>query len=368
MPKSAADFVACYSLPLTVSAPGPKTRRSGEPVTLGLPFPKGMLTGADSLVLQRATERVPVQTRALAHWSDDSIQWLLIDFRADTTPDMSTKYLLTKDADARYAAQAPSRLQVVHDEHTVVVDTGVARFSFRDGDNFPFGDITVSGRKQLDESRSGLEIAPAQGQQWRPRIGQLRIEESGPVRAVLFVGAETGVADDARVRPFARLHFFEGLATVRVELTLHNPRRALHRGGYWDLGDPGSVLIRDVSLVFALAVDAGPERVRCSPESGSHLMQVLPPLEVYQDSSGGENWRSTNHVNRHRVVPHSFRGYRLRTPDGQTSGLRATPIVTVERDGRFLGVAAQYFWQNFPKAIEAVERLDHLTSVPSAVC
>ena len=74
---------------------------------------------------------------------------------------------------------------------------------------------------------------------------------------------------------------------------------------------------------------------------------------MYQDSSGGENWRGTVHVNRHHVVPNTFRGYRLRTPDQEETGLRATPIVTLQRGDRWLGMAMEYFWQNFPKAIEA---------------
>ena len=37
--------------------------------------------------------------------------------------------------------------------------------------------------------------------------------------------------------------FFSGLSLARIELTLHNPRRARHRGGLWDLGDPGSYLL-----------------------------------------------------------------------------------------------------------------------------
>jgi len=41
------------------------------------------------------------------------------------------------------------------------------------------------------------------------------------------------------------------------------------------------------------------------------------------------------------------------TPSQEQTGRRATPIVTLERDGQTIGIAMRYFWENFPKAIEA---------------
>src|SRR5262249_35998006 len=49
-------------------------------------------------------------------------------------------------------------------------------------------------------------------------------------------------------------------------------------------------------------------------------------------------------------------GYRLRAGAAERTGLRATPVVALTRGGRALAVAMEYFWQNFPKAIEAEEQ------------
>ena len=43
---------------------------------------------------------------------------------------------------------------------------------------------------------------------------------------------------------------------------------------------------------------------------------------VYQDSSGGANWQSSNHVNREGHVPTSFRGYRALVDAKEVAGLR----------------------------------------------
>ena len=78
-------------------------------MTLGLPFPKGTLTRTNALVLRHAAERVPIQARVFARWSDGSIQWLLIDFQANIAPDATTQYFLTQDIEARRAEPAPHR-------------------------------------------------------------------------------------------------------------------------------------------------------------------------------------------------------------------------------------------------------------------
>ena len=54
-----------------------------------------------------------------------------------------------------------------------------------------------------------------------------------------------------------RLHFFAGSAVVRFEVTLRNPRKADHPGGLWDLGNGGSVYLRDAALTLAFMPASG---------------------------------------------------------------------------------------------------------------
>jgi hypothetical protein len=76
-------------------------------------------------------------------------------------------------------------------------------------------------------------------------------------------------------------------------------------------------------------------------------------LTIYQDSSGGENWRSSNHVNRNGEIPLRFRGYSCAAGSQETAGSRATPIVCLRSGTRVVSVAYRQFWERFPKAIEA---------------
>ncbi|MEZ5320128.1 MAG: hypothetical protein R2752_22190, partial [Vicinamibacterales bacterium] len=56
-------------------------------------------------------------------------------------------------------------------------------------------------------------------------------------------------------------------------------------------------------------------------------------------------------------VPLQFRGYRVRAGTAETSGLRATPILT-SGGAAPVAVAVPDFWQNFPRAIEGTDTPD----------
>jgi hypothetical protein len=121
------------------------------------------------------------------------------------------------------------------------------------------------------------------------------------------------------------------------------------------LGDSGSILVKDVSLGFVLAATDGDVELWGSPEIGGPWTKFETPFELYQDSSGGDNWQSLNHLNRERRVPNTFRGYRLRAGGRAQTGLRATPAVALARGAAGVAVTTPHFWQNFPKAIEVGE-------------
>ena len=340
-------------VPLLIEPDVPSNRRL-EPVTCGVPWPRGALFDAGRLELWDAQgQPVPLQVRILDRWPDGSARWTLLDWQASVQG--SASFILRAGAGDTVQPPAGPRVQVAAEETGAVrINTAVAEFQLRPGDAFPFQAVLVGGVAAIDSERTRFTVEDGSGHLYRPRIHRLHVEEAGPVRAALYAEG-TLVADG--VEPlgdfFCRMHFFAGSATVRFHLTIRNPRRAQHPGGLWDLGDPGSIYLRDASLTVALPPGGGEAQVRCSPEPGMPFQSGPAPLELYQDSSGGENWKSHNHFNRHHVVPNSFRGYRLRWGQSERTGLRATPIVCLERGAAALAVAVPYFWQNFPRAIEA---------------
>ncbi|MGH9172836.1 MAG: hypothetical protein ACRD1H_00695, partial [Vicinamibacterales bacterium] len=152
-----------------------------------------------------------------------------------------------------------------------------------------------------------------------------------------------------------RVKLFEGMGVLAASLSVHNPSRAAHRGGIWELGDPGSILLRDVSVRLTLAEGQPARGVRYSESVGSPWCTISGSVRIYQDSSGGERWNSHTHVTRDGDIGPTFRGYEV-TADGLTRrSERATPTVQLQGNDT-VSLTMAHFWENFPKAVEADER------------
>jgi hypothetical protein len=323
------------------------TAAGGGPVTCGIPWPRGRLADPSRLALRDAGGRpLPLQTRVLDRWPDGSVRWVLLDWRAGA----AGPFRLAESGDG-VAPEAAVR--VAERAGTVTVDTGAARFEFEAGRPTFFRATLPGDPAPADGLRPLLTVEDEAGRQFSPHVYASQVEEAGPLRAVVHVRGVLDAGGEPLCNFDARLQFFAGSAAVRFQLTLTNPRKADHPGGMWDLGNGGSVYLRDASLSVSLPTGSAPATVRCSPETGAAFEEVAGPLELYQDSSGGENWKSSNHVNRKHAVPNTFRGYRLRAGGAERSGLRATPAVCVTSGGHVLGATVPCFWQNFPKAVEA---------------
>jgi hypothetical protein len=336
---------------LQVETDGPPGHRWLEPVTCGIPWPRGALHDVRRLSLyDEQGNVVPVQARALDRWPDKSARWVLLDWQA-CVPQLS-RYRLRPCRNGETPAVPLDPVRAYGGPDGLTIETGAARFELSSG-AFPFARVVAAGERVIDQGATRFTAEDEAGRVYVPEIRALRLEESGPLRAAVRVEGVLGGGQGAPLLDFlGYLHFFAGSATVRFELTLRNPRKAEHPGGFWALGSGGSVYLRDAAVVFTLSGEGNPG-LRCSAEPGAALESFPAPLELYQDSSGGENWKSPNHKNRHRDVPNAFRGYRLRADGNERAGLRATPLIALSRGARQIALAMRHFWQNFPKAVTA---------------
>jgi hypothetical protein len=337
---------------LTMPVPGHRrdTPRTAEPVTFGVPLPRGLVADPSAWRVRCGSKAWSgVQTRVLDRWVDGSARWVLVDAQVDLGLDGRDGLELDL---AGGPSPSVSAITVTTDRQRVLVDSASTRFELRTGQSFPFSSITSAAG--LFEARSSrLEAIGQSGVRHELLIGHLEVEDTGPLRVVVRMDGSIDTDGGRKIGVTARIHFFAGLSTVRLQVTVTNPNPAVHSGGFWDLGDPGSMLIRDLSIRLALTVPVAETVIACSPELGLPVAEAASPFELYQDSSGGEQWQSSNHINRERRIPVTFRGYRLRSGESVHNGLRATPIVIARQGGAEIGVAVPHFWQNFPRAIEA---------------
>ena len=324
---------------LTVSSPA----AGRGPVTAGVPWPRGIVTDVGSLALTDASGRaVPVQAKVTERWADGSARWVLLDWVAEAGAGPYTVEAMKAHPLQRVGVAPASHVRV---EPAAEVDTPCGRFRLGPA-GFPHHDPSALAADNTDFC--AIDHA---GRGYLTLCREREVEQAGAVRSTFAARGCTGPGEGYSIADFeARYHVFAGLSVVRVEFTLRNPRPAQHPGGLWDLGDAGSVFLKDASFTFQLPEARGRPspgfQAMCSPERGAPVAPYPLPFELYQESSGGESWRGRNHVNRAGEVPLRFRGYWV---NGAETPGRATPVVLIPG----LGVTVPHFWENFPMAVEA---------------
>jgi hypothetical protein len=332
------------------TAEGRHSVRRGEPVRIGLPFPRSWCPDAQSVTLGSLDGRpVPIQIRTLDAWSDGSVRWALVDVQADAPGGEKAPFVLTRAEGTDPRRVPATRVRVESTDDRTTVETGAGRFVIgADGElvcHAGEGPSAVSATCRLGVTDAG-GVAPAVAS------ARIAVEESGPLRAVVLAQTTMRTGSGRPLAVFFRYHFHAGSGAVRTQITVRNVARAAHPGGFWDLGDRGSVCLKEVTFIVALPRGSRPWNAFGSLERGQALRRVELPCELYQDSSGGENWQSSNHVDRDGEVSTTFRGYRFRAAGVEERGLRATPILTLVDGPRRVTVAHRQFWERFPKAIE----------------
>lgn len=319
--------------------------RAAEPVTCGVPLVRGFVRSPDELALvDERGQAVPVQITATSTYRDGTPRWVLLRFAADVPAGGRTFYQLTRGQPLSPVPSVECRLS----DGVATVNTGAAEFVVDTTRAELLTSARVGGRQLGGPLNAGCLRLPDAEQPTAATITSAEFEEVGPLQAVLCLRGDLGPREPLPLARFVcRLHFRAASSEVRMTYTLHNPAAQAHPGNTWDLGTGGSVFMEDLSLALQLSEGSWTSRLGFAADQ--------PPLaatKLYQDSSGGPNWRSANHVNRNLQVPVSFRGYRVyRGTEQIAEGERAEGWLQARTNEGGIAVAVREFWQNFPKAL-----------------
>ncbi|MGD8239053.1 MAG: hypothetical protein PVH68_10905 [Armatimonadota bacterium] len=343
---------AAEAIPTTVGLTvtnGLASERTAEPITCGAPLARGFVRRADELTLLGPDGRAaPVQVLTTSAYKDGTPRWVLLTFGADVPAGGQAVYRLAKGRRAPVRDALTFRLR----DRVAEIDTGAAQFRI-DTTRFRLFDSVTIGEQELvaaDGARGAVleeQMGAAHGA--NVQTTHAEFEDAGVMGAVLAVRGEIGPVGDLPLARFVcRMHFYAGRGEVRVFYTLHNPAAHRHPGNIWDLGSGGSVFMEDFSLLLPLAGEALSARVGIEADA-----PAVAAAKLYQDSSGGENWDSVNHIDKDYNVPTSFRGYRVYQADRTVAeGHRADGWIHVRGGQGGVAAGVREFWQNFPKALE----------------
>lgn len=339
------------SIPFYVSS---NAAKQNIPLTFSIPLPMGTCTTAEKWTVNWSGSKTssPVQSRVLSCWPDGSVKWLLVTMPRSEhqresgldghiVPDMRPQDVCV---DKFKPTVVP--LRMIKTTDGINIATQLTEFAV------DHGDILLRETTAQDSwfapKACRLIAVDAKGKRHVARTGSIEIVEAGPLRTQLRI---RGIVCKG-VRFVGEISFFAESGKVRIDMTVHNPRRARHSGGLWDLGDPGSVQLRQLSVELATGFDLR-RKIMWMNHNDSVVRQTSgAELRVHQESSGGVNWQSRSHVNRGGRVPLKYRGYRVVTSSGEERGYRASPTVALASPGKHVAVALEEFWQKFPSAIE----------------
>ena len=340
-----------------------------RPFSIGVPCVEGMLFARQKLRLDCNGQAKPFHVTPLAHWPDGSMKWLLLDFQSSIKASETLQLQLTSADNASDQVPELKPVMVSETDDAFVVDTGVTQFTISKQQAGLFEQVNVGETALLAEASSCIQLLDEQGRQAEPVISVMHLSDAeNTLRRKLRIDGFFQSEDGAPLADFnLTLNFYAGLATVKCDFTVANPRAAEHPGGVWDLGDKGSLFFKALSLNIQLAEsdENYQSSIRLSPETDWRSAENRT-LKLEQNSSGGENWQSANHMNFKGEVPIRFKGFRYFEQDAeQDSGDRATPSVHLASATGGITAHIIDFWQNFPKAIQVQQSVLSLHLFPA---
>lgn len=324
------------------------TDRVEEPVRLGIPFPQKKLRNCQELKLFDSVTHsiLSFQATPLNRWPDGTVRWLQIEFPANLRANEKRELVL---AIGSSVSEVESPLSLIQQPEHLVVNTGnlcvrIDRDAFRwqrtDSNNIALDTTSVT----LTDA-AGAPCCLKLTEPWM-------LEEEGPYKFELVSeGYAVTSSGDRLANLRVKLVFCAHAATIECSVRIHNPQRALHPGGLWDLGDPGSIHFKSLTVEASLN-DAANGWIKPTPEASPHRTPAEVPLSLYQASSGGPNWDSRNHVNSQGKISIPFRGWQLSLSSRTVlTGERACPIAGLFNDKGGMQASIPLFWQNFPSAL-----------------
>ena len=317
-------------------------------VRVGIPLPKGSVQDCDTLTIdvdQIKFAEVPVQSRITptAHWSDGSVKWCLAK--------IATLSVKTPELDLKVHTSAPigqpSLVEAKEDSDRITVNSGDAIFEFRKSSVFPSVNYAGTGVWQEDSCMPLLVLED--DSLCDLQVADVSLQENDGLTCKIQISGVYNINDTQTLHA---KFIFEVMPNAQMSLIceLHNPHRALHPGGIWDLGDSGSIKFKDFS--FAIQ-NPDQSLIHLLAEPGADWIDVKQPTSLFQASSGGEHWNNAVHVNAAGNVCNQFCGYQVSNGDKNVhAGKRADPSVAIECSGSAYSIKTSNFWQNFPKSID----------------
>ncbi|TWU01280.1 hypothetical protein [Stieleria varia] len=304
--------------------------RFQQPVSVGIPFSDENCT-LPTHIIDEAGKHTACQCSVLSKWASGRPRWVLITACVDILSHSASEFWLSDDH--------PVSASSTHTHELVAKTSASSLPSLLSVDRDAFASIGTE-----------LSVVRQNGESMVLQIQHSDQVADGPVYRTLSVTGNLGARRP--IRFIIRATHYKPAGLFKVELTLHNPRRAEHQGGFWDLGDPQSEHVESAVLSFSSDFAADRTLHWKEQQDSQWMHSDLKNWSLSQLNSGGQRWQSRVHVDAQGNVLSGSPGYEV-TLDGKvTRGTRAAPTVQLQDHRSCLAATMVDFWQKFPSAME----------------
>lgn len=325
-----AGPVGAFDVPLTVTETAGVARTS-EPVTTGVPLAKGAVKDAAALrLVDEKGGQLPAQFRALAPWPDGSVRVVLIDTQVSVPAKGSARLVLTDKAGTAAPPAPTGKLTVADAGDVVSVNTGPLEFAVSKKSFNLFSSVKLAG-KELLANGAQIVLTTAHGKQATTGDvppSEVKLEESGPLRAVVLVRGRLADLDKKLLGYTCRITAYAGKSYVKVSFWLeHDGRYGWVRPAEWFNFD-------------GLSIDL-PLKATGLTCQGQDVL-LAKAFELKQDNPSGSG------------SPKAFQ-YTLSGGGNLPGGERADGRISLRCPAALVNVAIKDFWQNYPKGLRVTD-------------
>ncbi len=338
--------------PVQIKISNPQNNQvSKYPVCIGIPLPKGLITKTKQLSLMNEQgETINSQIQTTAIWHDKSLRWIKLEFFATVNKNSNIEYQLHNK---QFNQTSFSVITLESEKDAISINTGKAVFKIqRDTENF-LSPLSVNN-VQFKQLYSSIVLKGINKEEYMPIIDEIDTsdESHSYIRKNIILNGHFDDNGKEFAKFTASLDFYNESQLCKIDFTIHNPKAAKHPGGFWDLGDPGSIYFDQLSLDFKFE---NFQSLNWKTEIDSEWQSTnCKQFRLYQDSSGGKKWNHSIHIDRNDEISVSFKGYQLSIDKLIINkGYRASPTIICKDSNQAIKISAHIknFWQNFPKAI-----------------
>jgi hypothetical protein len=276
---------------------------------------------------------LPCHIQTLALWPDNSLRSIQAHLCTPLTGELEQTFYLTSQVNR----PLPNKL-IQYEGNTLTVATATHSIVL-DEHGITHRDWQLQFELALASSSS---VSPLgfHKQTWRVLFDQTGLRET-PLKTIVERYYQLTLPDQLDDLQIVETVVIDQVQDqVTIDVRLHNPNRAEHPNGQWDLGDPNSVWIAQFGYLCQ-------QNRQPHSDGWAELYiedeQVSLNTGIQQTCSGGQNWDSVAHVHFDNAIDLTAIEHLPARP---------SPTLCIQGDTQWQ-VTISKFWQKFPSGITA---------------